>query len=294
MNDHTNIIGVLSYRAPEKLRRALGSILQFTRGDFRLLVVHNPSDDPQDQAAREVIEDYFRIDSRVEPVWMETNVGYAGGVAELQRRLILGPGWGHLIYLENDAVVNTDGWNEKLCGYLDRYPEIGMAFPNGGMYPIRQEGYTEVMWGIGFCFALSRKAVTEAGLFDDKIGHQEEADYAMRIRMAGYTCACAPEVLVSHDATASNDPTAKERINLGIVQWVDKWNRYFNGKNFGYHSPQVTRWEDWPPNALYLERWFKLHCPGLNDNPEVVRIAGQEYDLIRVPRFKNFYRGRII
>ena len=34
--------------------------------------------------------------------------------------------------------------------------------------------------------------------------------------------------------------------------------------------------------------------PGLNDNPEVVVIEGRSYDLIKVPRFKDFYRSRII
>ena len=112
--------------------------------------------------------------------------------------------------------------------------------------------------------------------------------------MAGYKCAALRQVQVGHDATATNNPASIERINRGVVRWVDKHNRYFNGKNFHYHSPNVTRFEDWPPNALYLEEYFKAKLPGLNDAPEVVNIDGREYDLIRVPRFKEFYRGRII
>jgi hypothetical protein len=34
--------------------------------------------------------------------------------------------------------------------------------------------------------------------------------------------------------------------------------------------------------------------PDLNANPEVVVLEGREYDLIKVPRYKDFYKGRII
>ena len=64
--------------------------------------------------------------------------------------------------------------------------------------------------------------------------------------------------------------------------------------NFNYHSPNVTRWEDWPPNALYLEEWWKTRLPGLNDHPESVTVDNRQYDLIKVPRFKGFYTGRVI
>ncbi len=133
----------------------------------------------------------------------------------------------------------------------------------------------------------------EVGGMDDKIGHQNECDLAMRVRMGGWKCAAVPEVHVNHDATATNSAESSARIDQGVREFVTKWNQYFNGKNYNYHSEFVTRWDDWPPNALYLEGYWKSRLPGLNDNPEVVKIEGQEFDLIRVPRYKGFYRGRI-
>ena len=102
-------------------------------------------------------------------------------------------------------------------------------------------------------------------------------------------------MLLKHPRAAFGDTASIERINRGVREFVDKWCRYFCGKNINYHSPNVLRWEDWPPNALYLEDWWK-QTPSLvnNDSPESFKCNGQEYDLIRVPRFKNFYRGRII
>jgi len=129
--------------------------------------------------------------------------------------------------------------------------------------------------------------------FDTMLGHQEEADAALRVRLAGCKCAGAPEVHVTHDATATSNPANQERISRGVVNWVNKWCAYFGGKHLNYHSTNVIRWEDW--NALYLEEFWKQFpsLQGLNDSPEVVTLNGAEYDLIRVPRLKGFYRGRI-
>jgi GT2 family glycosyltransferase len=273
---------------PSKLLAAVKSIQLHSVSDWRLFVIHNPS--PGDEATREALNKLAGEEKRIEPVWQDVNIGYAGAV-----NLLFAAGvTEYLAWLDNDARILTPGWDEALCSHLDRFHEIGMIFPNGGAYSIPRGNYLEVMWGVGFCWVLNRLAMSDTGQFDTALGHQDEADYALRVRMQGWKCAAVPEVGVAHDATATNDPAAIERINRGVMNWVDKWNRYFNGKNFNYHSTNVTRWEDWPPNALYLEEYYKLKLPGLNDSPEVISMDGREYDLIKVPRFKDFYRGRII
>lgn len=281
-------IGMLSYQAPDKLQRCLVSLRETARSDWRCFVIHNPS--PQDNPTREVICRFADGDTRIVPIWMPENVGYAGGVnklLELAETEYIG-------YCDNDVIFQAPGWDEQMCGLLDRCHEIGIVFPNGGAAPIERGLYTEIMWGVGFCWVMNRLAMRETGPFDDSLGHQEEADYALRIRMAGYRCAALPGIRVHHDATATSDPASIERINRGVINWVNKWVRYFCGKNFDYHSPNVLRWEDWPPNALYLEEyWVKKH-PGLNSSPEVISDGAREYDLIRVPRLSGFYRNRIV
>lgn len=281
-------IGIASYRNPEALRACLAALMERSRTDLRVFVLHNPSED--DEATREVIRWNEANDKRIVAVWLPENVGYAGAVAKLMETAETE----YIAYLDNDARVITNGWDEALCGYLDRFHEIGMVFPNGGAYEIDRGNYHEIMWGVGFCWVLNRMAMKAAGLFDTSLGHQEEADYSMRIRMAGYKCAAAREVQVQHLATATNDPKAIERINAGVIAFVNKWNRYFCGSHFNYFSPNVLRWEDWPPQALYLEEWWNIHFPGLNANPDVIHSMGREYDLIRVPRYKDFYRNRTI
>lgn len=283
-------IGVVSYKNPQKLQRALESIERQSRTDWRCFIVHNPAEGPEDAAARQVIEAARNRDAHFVPIYGETNVGYAGGVNEI----LLRAETEYIAYIENDAEILTPDWDEKLCSYLDRFHEIGMIFPNGGAYPINRGPYDEIMWGVGFAFVINRLAMRDTGLFDDKIGHQNECDYALRLRMAGWKCAAAANVAIAHHATATNDPASIERMNRGVIEFMNKWNQYFGGKNLNYHSPNVLRWEDWPANALYLEEYWKLKMPELNKAPEVVMLDGREYDLIKVPRFKDFYRGRII
>lgn len=283
-------IGVASYKNPVKLRRTLESIERCSKTHWRCFIVHNPAEGEADATAREVINEFAARDPRFVPVWQETNTGYAGAVCEIMRRAESE----YIAYCDNDISIETVGWDETLCGYLDRFHEIGIIFPGSGVRPIDRGGYHECMWGVGFCWIVNRMVVADVGMFDTTLGHQEEADYCLRVRMGGWKCAAAPEVCVLHDATASNDPAAIERISRGVINFVNKWNRYFNGKNFNYYSTNVTRWDDWPPNALYLEEWFKLRQPGLNMTPAVVNIEGIEYDLIKVFRLRSFYRGRCI
>ncbi len=283
-------IGVASYRNPDRLCATLASIARKSQTDFRCLIFHNPSDNAADEAACAAVIQDAVLDPRFVAEFLPYNVGYAGAVNELFARSS-----SELVaYVDNDVDIITNGWDEKLCSYLDMFHEIGLVAPNGGAYPIKRPGYTEALWAVGFCFVVPRMILENVGFMDVTIGHHEEVDFQQRVRMAGYKIAVAPEVQVAHNATASNDPASIERISRGVQNWVTKWTNYFGGKLLNYHSTNVLRFEDWHPTALYLEDWWAQKLPGLNDNPEVVTVEGREYDLIRVPRLKGFYRGRII
>ena len=173
-------IGVASYGNPVRLEKTLRSIAAKSTTDYRLFVIHNPGA-PEDQPARAVIQRAQAENPRIVPIWEDLNGGYAGAVKKFQ---VIAE-TEYLAYCDNDIEILTPGWDEALCGYFDRFHEIGLVFPNGGAYQIPRPGYTEVMWGVGFCWVLSRMAMTDTGPFDDTLGHQEEADFCLRVRMAG-------------------------------------------------------------------------------------------------------------
>lgn len=285
-------IGIASYGNADGLEHVLTSLKSKSQSNYRIIVIRNPHPDPAEHVRVWAVLKEFsaQLGEQLLIVHMPTNVGYAGAVNAFLTRAET-----ELIaYCDHDVVIHTDGWDEKLASVLDRFHEIGMVFPNGGAYPIARGEYNEILWGVGCCWMMPWFVKKDVGFFDTAIGHHEEVDYQTRVRLAGFRIASLPSVAVHHAATASSDPASQERIASGVRRWVDKWCAYFGGKALNYHSPNVLRHEDWPPSALYLEEYFKHYMPDLNANPEVRVINGMEYDLIKVPRYKGFYRTRII
>lgn len=280
-------IGILSWNAPQALKRAITAVERNTVSDYRLFVIDNDSTDPE---VKKVIDAKAVENPRIQPVYLPENIRYSGGVnwllenAETQR----------VAYVDNDAYIQTEAWDAAMLNVMDRHHEVCMMFPGGGQYPIQRSHYQEILWGGGHCWMLARARYEEIGGFDGDIGHQNEVDYQTRLRLAGWKMACVPHVKVIHEAHQTNDPGRKQIMNEGIIEWVNKWAAYFGGNDINYHSPNVIRFHDWNVIALYMEEYFLQHLPNLNDNPEQVTIDGTVYDLIKVPRFPNLYRSRII
>ena len=281
-------IGLVAYGNSRGIENALQSMKATMQTDYRALVVVNPH--PNAALNVEVAQALDRNPERLTVKVMPENVGYAGGVNEILK-------WAeteYIAYSDHDAMFHTPGWDERMASVLDRHHELGILFPNGGPAPIPRGDYTEILWGVGCAWMLTRLAYADVGGFDTEIGHQEEVDVQTRIRLAGYKIGAIPEIGVSHAASSSSNPANLERINRGIRNWVNKWAAYFCGKNVGYHSDFVLRHEDWGPSALHLEQFYLQRLGPINANPEEIMIDGVEYDLIKVPRLKGFYRNRII
>jgi GT2 family glycosyltransferase len=283
-------IGTASWQSPTKLDKMITHVKNHTVGPWRLFVIDNDSPDPK---VKDVILKHA-TDERVIPIFLEENIGYVGAVNKLFELCETQ----FVAYVDNDAYVETNGWNNKMMEVMERHPEVAMVFSGstGASYPIPRGDYIECLWGVGCFWVLNHTRVAEIGGFDPGLGHQEEVDFQMRLHLAGWKCASLNTVTVRHDSTSSNNPEARERINQGIIRWVDKWNKYFVGPHVNYFSPNVTRFEDWM--APYLEEWYKRQpeLQNLNSDPETVYVAGlgREVDLIKVPRYQHLYRDRII
>lgn len=288
------------------MERTIQSLQAMSQSDWRCLVVNNRHPDRDEQIAVERVLQHLD-GSRFLVHHESQNIGYAGAV----NMLLSLSTTEYVAYLDHDVLLETPGWDEQLASLLDRFHEIGMLFPAGGAAPIDRGPYAEILWGVGCAWMVTRMAaqdalnhaaagrITEHGsfrnaYFDEQLGHQEEVDFQTRIRLCGYKIASLPSVRIAHMATATSNPANTERISRGVVKWVDKWNAYFCGRDKNYHSVNVLRHEDWPPSALHMEEFYKQILPTLNENPDVIVINGTEYDLIKVPRLKGFYRHRIV
>lgn len=312
---HRIDFGICAYRDAVKLRRAVDQFRKHTVSGWRLLIVDNPADGSE---TRPLIQSLAAEDPRIVPRFMDANVGYAGAVNEIL-------GWAetpYVGYLDHDAYVQTPGWDVKLADVMDAHGEVGWMFPGAGHYGFQQNGYQECLWSAGFCWVLRRVAMQDLadknitgtlmvdeylpfhpGGFDGSLGHHEEVDYMIRLRLAGWRIGCCPEVLVRHDETATRADGADHkpggRIHDGVVRWMNKWNRYFCGDSLQYsmtaYDPRALRYTDWPPCALYLERMTLARFPEWNRAPRVVQVPGVGVmDAVEVLKPTGCYRGRAI
>jgi GT2 family glycosyltransferase len=299
-------IGVCSYRNPEKLRRCLKSIADMSTTQFHCMVVHNPSADTEGHDALEVAHSFANWDARFSVEELRENVGYAGAVNRIAH-WVTTP---YFAYLDNDTEILTPGWDEKLCAVMDLDPKIGQVFPGAGHYGFHNGQYHECLWNAGYAWVLRRAAARCKGvqgvpdLMDVTLGHHEEVDLMIRLRLAGYRIACSPEVQIEHHCTATNSPASDKRIHAGVVRWMNKYTKYFCGDDIkrpnpdpdsgeGY-DPRCLRYTDWPPCTLYLERWTLAQFPEWNASPRVVQTSAGPMDAIEILKPTGCYKGRAI
>ena len=151
----------------------------------------------------------------------EQNLGF---VATANRGLRMTGG--DAILLNSDTLVTT-GWLQRLRHCLDSDQRIATATPwtnNGEIASIPvfcaanavppdpnavaavisrtgEPAYPDIPTAVGFCMAISRRAVDSIGFFDQDLfgkGYGEENDFSMRARRAGMRNVLCDDVYVVH------------------------------------------------------------------------------------------------
>lgn len=312
-------IGIASYRNPEKLRKTLETIEAMSWTDWRCSIVQNMDESVGSREALSIALRAEDLNVRFH-VSLQPNSGYSGAVNKIFE-LAQTP---YVAYLDNDVEILTPGWDEKLCDILDRAPEVAQVFPGLGHYGFNNGKYHECLWNAGYAWVLRTQAGTSVltapnstedryGVMDLSLGHHEEVDLMVRLRLAGYRIACNPEVNILHHQTSTNSPESAKRIHAGVVRFMNKWNRYFCGGVLKYpdpdqefdpatghfssgegYDPASLRFTDWTPCALYMERWTLAQFPQWNDNPCVYQTSAGLMDAIKILKPSGCYKGRAI
>jgi hypothetical protein len=181
---------------------------------------------------------------------------------------------------------------------------VAQVFPGEGHYGFNNGTYHECLWSAGFAWVMRRNVPQTVQPMDTTLGHHEEVDLMIRLRLSGYQIACDPGVSILHHQSSTSDPASAKRIHAGVVRWMEKWNRYFCGDILKYpnpdpdsgegYDPRSLRYTDWHPVALYLERWALAQFPQLNAAPRTVMTSAGEMDAIEVLKPKGCYVGRAI
>ena len=83
---------------------------------------------------------------------------------------------------------------------------------------------------VGFCMAMSRKAIDRIGPFSTDFGqgYGEEADFCMRARKIGYRSVIAPDLYVRHHAGKSFGGTWQKKARTGQLLFLHRHPQYID------------------------------------------------------------------
>lgn len=232
-----------AFNAPQELNRCLESVAASTPAGTEVVVIDDASTDP---ATREVLADRRR---RAHGGWrFLANLRNLGFVATANRGMRETAG--DMVLLNADTEV-TQGWLEGLARCLASDDAIATATPwtnNGEIasmprfceanpppadraalesawkQALAQAGparYPDIPTAVGFCMAISRRALDRIGLFDEDLfgrGYGEENDLCMRAQAVGMRNVLCDDVYVVHLGGRSFGP-------LGLKPGEDSMQR---------------------------------------------------------------------
>ncbi len=175
-----------------------------------------------------------------------------------------------LVHMDDDALIQgPNPWPERVKRVFECSPELGLLVPNHGSEFIPNPNYDEIRWGLGFCWAMRKEVYSLIGGYDPQLLHQQECDFAVRVRMAGYTVgALADWHVVHNDPGEPRSDLSLAREHLGCVQFRDKWCSYFRGLTWNYGTMPLYLMQHWPPDEEWYRRYSLAHGIDLNPPPK--------------------------
>lgn len=266
-------VSVVSRNRPDTLRQTVAALVGTLPADTPVVIVDNGSDPVwlRDEVGIPQLENWHVIRNT-------ENLGLSRAVNQGLSALY-DMGCEVLVHLDDDALVTTQNWASWFCEKFTSCPELGLALPNIHWYSehIQHQEYNELRWGLGFCWAIRRETYDIVGGYDVQLLHQQECDYALRVRMANYTVG-AVSIDVTHNSPPPEPvenwrvvprmPTVGEaREHLGCVQFRDKWTSYFRGRGWSYGTTPLYFMQHWPPDQNWYERFARVNGIDLNPPP---------------------------
>lgn len=246
---------VVTYNNLDLTKACLHSLERYSDySNLELIVVDNASADDTPNFLRE----WAAAGDDRQIILNDDNRGFA---AANNQGLAAASG-AYLVMLNNDTYV-TPGWIATLVGHLRRSDDLGMLGPvtnnigNEARIEIRYDSMEEMLPLAGdytrrhagqltplrtaafFCVMLPRTVYEKVGLLDEAfgIGFFEDDDYCRRVEQAGWTVACADDVFVHHNLSASFNKLKQETRQALFEQnktiYEKKWGPWVSHKYRG-------------------------------------------------------------
>lgn len=255
---------IVTHNGLHDLRKCLDSLSLQLPSNWEILVVDNASSD----GTREFL-DSCSSDS-IRSVLLNANTGFAAanntGVAYAR---------GEWLFLLNNDTTCVDGTLRALEDGAKAYPQfrifacrmirsadgkvdnLGIRFTRCLRGTQIESGAAhawtdarEVFGASGGAMVVHRSVIDDIGLFDPAFfAYQEDVEFAVRARLAGYRCSYLPEAVVYHKGggTSSSNPSRYRYFNQRNMELVLRniprrvWWKYAPG-HFAYAVYQVIKW----------------------------------------------------
>jgi GT2 family glycosyltransferase len=237
------------FNAFELLEACLDSIARTVPADTRVLVIDDASSD-----------------RRVKPLlqtWVDQAKPYRQLVLQAENRGFVATAnhgmrlaGGDVVLLNSDTEVTT-GWLQNLAACLDSDASIATATPwsnNGEIVsipgfcqanPVPEDAdavaagikscahplYPDMPTAVGFCMAISKRAIDRIGLFDEAAfgrGYGEENDFCQRAGQAGMRNVLCDDTYVVHHGGASFGPLGLKPNETSMQRLLAKHPGYLD------------------------------------------------------------------
>jgi len=241
------LIIVPVFNALEKLEACLDSISRTVPPDTRILLIDDASTDTRVRPLLQSFIDKAKPYRRL--LFHEENRGFVATANHGMRMADT-----DVVLLNSDTEV-TRGWLQNLKNCLDSDSTIATATPwsnNGEIVSLPefcvsnpvppnadsiaavikscdQPCYPEMPTAVGFCMAISLRAIKLIGLFDETtfgLGYGEENDFCQRAEQAGLRNVLCDDTYVVHHGGASFGPLGLKPDEMSMQRLLAKHPDY--------------------------------------------------------------------
>lgn len=253
------------YNSLDLAREALDRVARHTDVPWRIVIVEDASPDPD---VLPVLRDWVGRHPQAQLIELPENLGFVGAVT---RGMAAARAWGDPVVLLNTDAFLPAGWAARLLRPIWEDARVGSVTPlsnDAELGSVPEPGRARDMdpqvaeavdrhaatlngaarvaapAGVGFCMALSPKALAEMPDFDPAFapGYGEEVDWCQKTAAQGFTHLYVPNLFVAHVGGQSFGSEAKRALIARNSALISRRYPRFDAEVHGFlrRDPLVT------------------------------------------------------
>jgi GT2 family glycosyltransferase len=225
------------YNAAATLAEELTALAQQeTRRPFEVVISDNGSTDNSSEVAIRAADQFA--------AFTVVDSGQVQGVSHARNEGARAARGSKILICDADDIV-CPVWVEAMADGLDRYDAVGGAARLDRLNPpevVRSQPpvtlglgtiFGFLPYALGCCLGVRRDVLLALGGFDSAFnGGHEEADFAWRLQLAGYSLGWSPEAIVDYRQRADSYSAARQNFHFAKSSML-LWCRYATSHSLG-------------------------------------------------------------